>query len=88
MLSIASPDHNRVNVVVCVQVLLQNYGALKTVFKYFSATGIESGDVFNMGMLSFTELCQVCNHLQQFLGLWLDMILRTSWTSADSIPWW
>lgn len=46
------------------EVLLQNYGALKTVFKYFSATGIESGDVFNMGMLSFTELCQRANIIQ------------------------
>ena len=51
-----------------VQVLLENYSALKIVFKYFSATGIESGDVFNMGMLSFTELCQVCNHLRLILG--------------------
>ena len=47
-------------VCVCMQVLLDNYYALKTVFKYFAATGIESDDVFNMGMLSFTELCHVC----------------------------
>jgi len=38
---------------------MENYSALKAVFKYFSATGTESSDVFNMGMLSFTDLCQV-----------------------------